>query len=46
MRWRTTDGAMARLSVNEVSRRHLLELAMPAVVMECVGARLMELLQD
>ena len=43
MRWRTADGAMTRLSVIEVSRRHLLELAMAAGVMECVGARLMEL---
>ena len=46
MRWRTADGAMTRLIVNEVSSRHLLELAMAAGVMECVGARLTELLQD
>ena len=46
MRWRTADGAMARLSVNEVSRRRLLELAMAAMLMECVGARLMELPHD
>ena len=32
MRWRTTDGAMTRLSVNEVSMRRLLELAMAAGV--------------
>ena len=43
VRWRTADGAMTRLSVNEVSRRRLLELAMAAWVMECVGARMMEL---
>ena len=43
MRWRTADGAMTRLSVNDVNRRRLLELAMAAGVMECVGARLMEL---
>ena len=43
VRWRTADGAMTRLSVKEVSRRCLLELAMAAGVMECVGARLMEL---
>ena len=43
VRWRTADGAMTRLSVNEVSRMPLLELAMAAGVMECVGARLMEL---
>ena len=43
MRWRTANGAMTRLSVNEYSRRRLLELAMAAGVWECVGARLMEL---
>ena len=43
VRWRTADGAMTRLSVNDVSRRRLLELAMAAGVWECVGARLMEL---
>ena len=40
VRWRTADGAMTRLSVNEVSRMRLLELAMAAGVIECVGARL------
>ena len=43
MRWRTADGAMTRLGVNEVSRRRLLDLAMAPGVMECVGVRLMEL---
>ena len=43
VRWRTAGGAMTRLSVNEVSKGRLLELAMAAGVMECVGARLMEL---
>ena len=43
MRWRTADGAMTLLSVIEVSRRHLPELAMAAGVMGFVGARLMEL---
>ena len=43
LRWRTAAGAMTRLSVNEVSRRRLLELVMVAGVMECFGARLMEL---
>ena len=43
MRWRTADGAMTRLSVNEVSRSCLLELTMAAGVWECVGARLTEL---
>ena len=43
VRWRTANGAMTRLSVNEVSKRRLLELAMTAGVKECVGARLMEL---
>ena len=42
MRWRTADGATTRLSVNEVSRRRLLELAMAAGMMECVGARLLK----
>ena len=41
MRWRTADGAITRLSVSAVSRRHLLELATAAGVVECVGARLM-----
>ena len=43
VRWRTADGAMARLSVNEISRRRILELAMAAVVTECIGPRLKEL---
>ena len=43
VRWRTADGAMRKLSVNEVSRRRLLELALAAGLMECVGARLMEI---
>ena len=43
VRWRTADGAMTRLSVNEVNRRSLLELEMATGAMECVGARLMEL---
>ena len=34
---------MTRLSINEVSRRRLLELAMAAGVMKCVDALLMEL---
>ena len=43
MLWRTANGAMTRLIVNEVSRRHLLQLAMVDGVMQFVGARLMEL---
>ena len=43
MRWCMADGVLTRLSVNEVSRGRLLELAMAAGVMECVGARLMEI---
>ena len=43
MNWRTADGAITRLSANEISRRRLLELAMATGVWECVGARLMEL---
>ena len=46
MRWRTADGAMTRLNIIEFSRRRLLELAMAAGVMECVGTRLMELWHD
>ena len=34
---------MTRLSVNEVSRKHLVELTMAAGVWECVGAWLMKL---
>ena len=43
VRWGTAGGAMARLIVNEISRRRLLELAIVAGVMQCVGARLIEL---
>ena len=43
VRWRTANGAMTRLSVDEISRKCLLELTMAAGVMECVGTRLMEL---
>ena len=43
MCWRTADGAKTGLSVNEISRSHLLELTMAAGVWECDGARLMEL---
>ena len=30
VRWRTADGAMTRLSVNKVSKRRLMELAIAA----------------
>ena len=43
VRWLKVDGAMTRLSVNKVSKRRLMELAVAAGVMECVGARLMKL---
>ena len=43
VRWRTADGAMTQLSVNDVSRRCPLEVTMATGVMECVGAWLMEL---
>ena len=43
MRWRTAAGGMKLLLFNEVRRRHLMELAMAAGMMECVDARLMEL---
>ena len=46
MRWRTAAGGMTRLLVNEVRRRRLLELATAAGMMECVGARPMELRHD
>ena len=42
MRWGTAAEGKTRLLVNEVSRSHLLELAKAAGVMECVGARLLE----
>ena len=38
MRWRTLEGALTHISVNEVISRHLLQLALAAAVMECVGA--------
>ena len=38
MRWRTAVGALTCPSVNEVSKRRLLELAMGAGVREFVGA--------
>ena len=42
MHWRTAVGVLARPVVNEVIRRHLLELAMAAEVRECISARLLE----
>ena len=42
MRWRTAAGALTYPSVNEVSKRRLLELAMAAGVREFVGALNME----
>ena len=38
MRWRTAVGVLTRPGVNEVSKRHLLELATAAEVRECVSA--------
>ena len=43
MRWRTADGALASLSVDERGRKFLLELARAIVVWDCVGARLGEI---
>ena len=43
VRWCTAGGAVTQVSVKEVSRRRLLELAMASRVWECVGTRLMEL---
>ena len=42
VRWRTADGALTRLNVDEYVRKNLLELARAAVVWECFGAWLME----
>ena len=42
MRWRAAVGALTCPSVNEVSKRRLLELAMAAGVREFVGALNME----
>ena len=42
MRWRTAVGALTCPSVNEVTKRDLLELAMAAGVREFVGALQME----
>ena len=43
--WRTADGALTRLSVKERGRKFLLELARAIVVWDCVGARLVEIVQ-
>ena len=45
VRWRTADGALTRLSVDEYGRKFLLELARAIVVWDCVGARLVEIVQ-
>ena len=42
MRWRTAVGALTCPSVNEDSKRRLLELAMTAGVRECFGALRLE----
>ena len=42
MRWRAAVGALTCPSVNEVSKRRLLEVAMAAVLREFVGAMNME----
>ena len=42
VRWRTADGAVTRLNVDEYGRKCLLELARVAVVWECFGARPIE----
>ena len=41
--WRTADGALTRLSVEEYGRRYLLKLVRAAVVRDCVGARLVKI---
>ena len=40
MRWRTAEGALSSPSVNGVSTRRLLTLAVVAGMRECFGARL------
>ena len=40
MRWRTAEGTLTSPSVNGVSRRRLLTLAVVAGMRECFGARL------
>ena len=42
VRWHTAEGALTSPSVNGVSRRRLITLAMAAGMRECVGARLLE----
>ena len=42
-RWRTADGALTRLSVDEYGGKFLLELARAAVVWNRVGDRMGEL---
>ena len=41
-RWRTADGVLISPSVNEVSKRPLLELPIKTRVRDCVGALQME----
>ena len=41
--WRTADGALTLLSVDERGRKLLLELARAFVVLDCVGDQVVEL---
>ena len=41
--WRTADGALTLLSVDERGRKFLLELGRAIVVWDCVGAQLVEI---
>ena len=43
VRWRTADGALTRLRVDEYGRRYLLNLVRATVVRDCVGARLVKI---
>ena len=43
VRWRTADGALTRLRVEEYDRRYLMNLVRAAVVWDCVGARLVKI---
>ena len=41
-RWRTADGVPTRPSVNEVTKRRVLELSMASALRDCLGALQME----
>ena len=45
LHWITTVGAMTALSAEGYCRKYLIELAREDLLWECVGARLVELIQ-